>query len=66
MHVSMYFLHLSNYVMVSGLIPEMFHISPSQLERFAYVADLYLSFGLNVMIVGSQGTGKSSFVQVGV
>ena len=34
-----------------------------QIERFAYIADLYLSYGLDVMIVGQQGTGKTSFVQ---
>ena len=39
---------------------------PSQLERYAYILDLYMSYGLNVMLVGEQGTGKTSFVEVQV
>lgn len=35
-----------------------------ELERTAYVADLYLSYGHNVLIVGEQGTGKTAFVEV--
>ena len=35
----------------------------SQIERFAYIVDLYLSYGLDVMIVGQRGTGKTSFVE---
>lgn len=38
----------------------------SQLERYAYILDLYMSYGLNVMLVGEQGTGKTSFVEVQV
>ena len=34
-----------------------------QVERFAYIVDLYLSYGLDVMIVGQRGTGKTSFVE---
>ena len=33
------------------------------MERFAYIVDLYLSYGLDVMIVGQEGTGKTSFVE---
>jgi len=42
------------------------HAPPSQLERYAYILDLYMSYGLNVMLVGEQGTGKTSFVEVQV
>ena len=33
------------------------------MERYAYIIDLYLSYGLNVMIIGEEGTGKTSFVE---
>ena len=33
------------------------------MERFAYIVDLYLSYGLDVMILGQEGTGKTSFVE---
>ena len=38
-------------------------IFSSQIEQFAYIVDLYLSYGLDVMIVGQRGTGKTSFVE---
>lgn len=33
------------------------------MERFAYIVDLYLSYGFDVMLVGQAGTGKTSFVE---
>ena len=34
-----------------------------QVERLSYIVDLYLSYGLDVMVVGQPGTGKTSFVE---
>ena len=39
-------------------------ISVLQLERYAYICDLYLSYGNSVILVGDQGSGKTSFVKV--
>lgn len=35
---------------------------PSQLERFSYITDLCVSYGLDVILTGDRGTGKTSFV----
>ena len=33
-----------------------------QLERFSYLADLYLSYGFDVVLTGERGCGRTSFV----
>ena len=33
-----------------------------QLDRFAYLADLYISYGFDVIMTGERGTGRTSFV----
>lgn len=32
------------------------------MERFAYLADLYISYGFDVILTGERGTGRTSFV----
>jgi len=32
------------------------------VDRYAFISDLYLSYGLDVMLVGERGAGKSSLV----
>lgn len=34
-----------------------------QLERFVYIADLYISYGFDVILTGERGTGRTSFVE---
>ena len=40
------------------------YVALPELERIAYIADLYLSYGHNVLIVGHRGMGKTAFVEV--
>lgn len=40
------------------------YIPTPELSRVAYVAELYLSYGYNVMLVGERGSGKTSFTEV--
>ena len=40
------------------------YIPTPELSRVAYVAELYLSYGYNVMLMGERGSGKTSFVEV--
>ena len=45
-------------VMGKGFVPI------PELTRLAYIVDLYLSYDLNVLLVGEPGTGKTAFVEV--
>jgi hypothetical protein len=56
----MYQLHVPD---VNSVILGSYPFFSLQIERFAYIVDLYLSYGLDVMIVGQRGTGKTSFVE---
>lgn len=40
------------------------YIPTPELTRVAYVAELYLSYGYNVLLLGDRGSGKTSFVEV--
>lgn len=37
---------------------------PFKLERYAYIVDLYMSRGKHVLLMGEEGSGKTTFVQV--
>ena len=39
-------------------------IPTPDLSRVAYVAELYLSYGHNVLLLGDRGSGKTSFIEV--
>ena len=41
------------------------YIPTSELSRVAYIAEVYLSYGHNVLLLGDRGSGKTSFIEVG-
>ena len=40
------------------------YVSTPELSRVAYVAEVYLSYGHNVFLLGERGSGKTSFTKV--
>lgn len=40
------------------------YVPTAELSCVAYIAELYLSYGYNVMLMGERGSGKSSLAQV--
>ena len=40
------------------------YIPTSELSRVAYIAEVYLSYGHNVLLLGDRGSGKTSFIEV--
>ena len=40
------------------------YIPTPELSRLAYVAEVYLSYGQNVLLLGNRGSGKTSLVEV--
>ena len=40
------------------------YIPTPELNRIAYVVEVYLSYGYNVMLLGEKGSGKTSFIEV--
>ena len=49
----------------SRLVPKSNGYIPTpELSRVAYIAELYLSYGHNVLLLGEKGSGKTSIIQV--
>ena len=49
---------------VSVLLLILLKIFLIQLERYSYITDLYQSNGYHVLLIGDNGSGKSSFLNV--
>ena len=48
------------------VIVMIFLLSFQQLERLSYITDLYLSYGCHILLVGEEGCGKTSFLNVSI
>ena len=42
------------------------YVTTPELNRVAYIAEVYLSYGYNVLLLGERGSGKTSFIEVSV
>lgn len=40
------------------------YIPTTELSRVAYIVEVYLSHGLNVILLGEKGSGKTSLIEV--